>query len=221
MPSYFYIGIQAYAIIIGIIHVWQMGKRFGWRNQESLTEKLILSVCILLVAMLVQASIIYLIKDVRGFYYLFPTSLLFFLYPLLAISVFDFAINIPVAIYKTWKYPENMNMPDMDLIDFSNSYIVTFELKKNARNPVSTTMKFKAPQDRLTFGDLFYFYMFEYNEKNRESQIQYLDDYNRAFEWMFYVKPAKWWQSKRYIDHSLTVRENKIKENFVIVSERV
>ncbi len=220
-PSYFYIGVEVFALMIGIIHVWQMGKRFGWRNIYSFNQKITYTLLILFLAMLVQGLIVFLCKPLHEFWLLFPTSLLFFLFPLLAISSFDFAINIPAPVYKKWRYPENMIMPDMDMIDFSNSHIVTFELRKNINDPGNTFMKFKAPQDRITFGDLFYLYMFEYNEKNRESPIQFMDHLNKPYEWLFYIKPQKWWQSRIYIDHSLTVRENKIKENFIIVSERI
>jgi hypothetical protein len=61
----------------------------------------------------------------------------------------------------------------------------------------------------------------EYNEKNREKPVQYLNDNQQSYQWLFHVKPQRWWQSRRYIDPSLTIRENKINENFVIVSERV
>jgi hypothetical protein len=157
----------------------------------------------------------------KPFWYIFPTSLLLFMFPLLTISTFDFAVIIPTPIYKKWKYPENIIMPDPDSIDFSNSHIVTFELKKSLRDKGNTFMKFKAPQDRLSFGELFLFCMTEYNERNRENPIEYLDDLHKPFEWLFHIKPQKWWQSKVYIDPSLTVRENKIRENIIIVSERV
>lgn len=220
-PSKFYIAIEVFALLLGIIHVWQMGKRFGWRNIHSFNQKLGFTLLILIFAMVAQGIIVYFCKPIADFWLLFPTSLLFFLFPLLAISCFDFAVDIPAPIYKKWKYPENMIMPDMDMIDFSNSHIVTFELRKNINDAGNTFMKFKAPQDRLTFGDLFYLYMFEYNEKHRESPIQFLNSLQQPYEWLFFIKPQKWYQSKIYIDPSLTVRENKIKENFIIVSERV
>ena len=108
----------------------------------------------------------------------------------------------------------------MDSIDFNNSYVLTFKLKKNMDDFEYTLIKFKSPLDRLTFGDLFYLYVDEYNEKHRDYPIQYLNKLNQPHEWIFYIKPSKWWQSKKYIDPSLTIRENKIGENFVIVSER-
>jgi hypothetical protein len=221
VPMYFFYFVQAFALLIGILHLWQMGKRFGWKNQYSFYQKLNLSVIILLVAMVVQAVILSFCNSLKGLFIIFPFSLLTFLFPLLAVSTYEFAIAIPKSIYKTWKYSTNVKLPDMDLIDFSNSYIVTFELKKTVDDFNYTFMKFKAPLERLTFGELFYLYVNEYNDKHRESKIQYLDSNNLPLQWIFYKKPSKWWESKKYIDPSLTIRENKIKENFLIVSERV
>jgi hypothetical protein len=219
---YFFYCVQVYALLMGILHLWQMGKRFGWRNQYSFYQKLNLSVIVLLVAMAMQAIIIYFCKPMHDLFIIFPFSLLLFLFPLLAVSTYEYAIAIPKTIYKTWRYPENMNMPDMDRIDFSNSYIVSFLLRKNPKDISQSVMKFKAPLDRITFGEFFYLCMFvEYNEKNREKPVQYLNDNQQSYQWLFHVKPQRWWPSRRYIDPSLTIRENKINENFVIVSERV
>lgn len=222
VPTYFFWCVQVYAMLIGIIHVWQMGKRFNWRNHDSFNQRMTLSIIILVCAMIVQSVIVYFCPPVNDFWLIFPSSLLPFLFPLLAIATYEYAISIPKPNYKKWRYPENMNMPDMDMIDFSNSHIITFHLRKNPKDISQTHMKFKAPLDRITFGDFFYLCMFvEYNDKNREKPVQYLNDAQQSYQWLFHIKPQRWWQSRRYIDPSLTIRENKINENFVIVSERV
>ncbi len=222
VPMYFFYSVQAYALLMGILHLWQMGKRFGWRNQYSFYQKLNLTVIILLISMIIQGIILYFCPPLKNLFVSFPFSLLLFIFPLLAVSTYEYAIAIPKTIYKTWRYPENMHMPDMDMIDFSNSHIISFLLRKNPKDITQSVMKFKAPLDRLTFGEFFYLCMFvEYNEKNRENPVQYMNDSQQSYQWLFYVKPQRWWQSRRYIDPSLTIRENKIIENFVIVSERV
>ncbi len=220
---YFFIGYQVYGFLIGIIHLWQMGKRFGWRNADSFFQKMSLSLTILLAAMILQGIIVFFCPPMKGFWLIFPTSLLFFLFPLMTISTFDFAIRIPLPFYKKWKYPENPNLPDPDSIDFSNSkiLIVTFEIKKVINDQFHTQMKFKAPQDKLNFGELFLFWMTEYNERDRMNQVQFRNEVNNTYEWVFYIKSKRWWQSNKFIDPSLTVRENKIQENNIIISERV
>ena len=128
---------------------------------------------------------------------------------------------IPPEEYKKWFYPQKMEIPDMDKIDFINSYVLTFEVYKKDNERLPTFMKFKAPINTITFGELFYMYIFEYNDRNRESQIEFMDISQNRYAWLFYVKPKHWWNSKQMIDPSLTVRENKIRENVVIVPYRV
>ena len=219
---YFFYGIQVYALLMGIIHLWQMGKRFGWRNQYSFYQKLNITVIIVICGMIMQCIIVYFCKPLSGLHLIFPFSLFPFVFPLMTVSVYEYAISIPRPIYKTWRYPQNMAIPDMDMIDFSNNYILSFLLRKNPSEVNSTVLRFKAPPDRLTFGDLFYLYVYEYNEKDRENPVRYAHpDSLKPYEWLFHIKPQRWWQSRKYIDPSLTIRENKIGENFVIVCERV
>jgi len=220
IPTHIFWGMQIFALLIGFIHVWQMGKRFGWRNQYSFIQKLMLSLIIVAVVMLVQSIVVWFCHPVKDLFLLFPTASLPFLFPLFAFSVYDYSVAVPAPVYKTWIYNSSIKLPDMDSIDFNNSYVLTFKLKKNMDDFEYTLIKFKSPLDRLTFGDLFYLYVDEYNEKHRDYPIQYLNKLNQPHEWIFYIKPSKWWQSKKYIDPSLTIRENKIGENFVIVSER-
>lgn len=222
LPLYgFYIALQVLSCVTGIFHVWQMGKRFDWRNQDSLMSKTLLTLSIIMATMIVEGIVLWFCKPMHDFWLIFPTSALAFVVPLIFISTFDIVMAIPSPVYRKWRYPSNMSIPDPESIDFSNSYIVTFILRKYVRDAATTVMKFKAPADRITFGDLFYFYISEYNDRNRESPIQYLNDRQQPYDWQFYVKPNGWWQSRVYIDPSLTVRENKIKENNIIVSERV
>ena len=50
--------------------------------------------------------------------------------------------------------------------------------------------------------------------------IKYADDEVIAHEWWFRVKP-KWYQFQRILDPELSVRENKVKENTIIICERI
>lgn len=215
-----FIGFQLYSIFLGVIHIWQMGKKFGWRNKYSFIEKLEITIVIILVSFILSGIILYFLP-LKAFFYLFPTAILFFAFPLLAISVFDFAMAIPQEEYKKWIYPIKMEIPDMDKIDFQNSYVLTFEVYKKDNERLPTFMKFKAPLTSISFGDLFYMYLYEYNERNREGQIEVFDRNQVSYSWLFYVKPKHWWNSKVMVDPSLTIRENKIKENGIIIPYRV
>ena len=217
---YFYIGFQAYALVVGIVHWAMMGKKFGWKNRYSFIEKIEMSLLILLLSMIVTGVVVYC-SPLQPFFILMPTALLLFVFPMLTVSVFDFAMAIPAEEYKKWLYPEKVEIPDMDKIDFANSYVLTFEVYKKDNERLPTFMKFKAPVSTISFGDLFFMYLYEYNEANRESRIDYMDAAQQRYSWLFYVKPKHWWEAKRMVDPSLTVRENKIKENGIIVPFRV
>lgn len=123
-------------------------------------------------------------------------------------------------VYKKWTYPENAEMPDMDLIDFSAICLITFEIHKKNNDRHPTSMRFKAPM-HISFGELFYLCLNDYNEVNPSTPIEYIDRDGKYYAWQFYEKPKHWWQAKKYIDPSITVMENKIKTNSVIVPYRV
>ena len=130
-------------------------------------------------------------------------------------------IAIPEAVYKTWRYNSKFEVPDVDKIDFTNSHVLTFEILKKENERFPTLIKFKAPLRGISFGDLYYMYLYEYNERNRENPIEYLNQTRDAYEWTFSIKPKHWWNQKVYIDPSLSVIENRINEDSIILSERV
>ncbi len=217
---YFYIGIQIFILIAGIIHVMLMGIKFGWKNSYSFWEKLELSLLIFIMSYILSAAVMYF-SPLRPFFLLFPSAALIFIFPMLFQSIFDYAMAIPAAEYKKWFYPQKVEMPDLDKVDFTNSYVLTLEVRKKDNERTPTLMKFKAPLNNINFGDMFFLYLYEYNEAHREGPIEYMDINQKNYGWLFYIKPQHWWNSKRIIDPSLTVRENKIKENGIIVPDRI
>lgn len=225
-PSSFFIGLQIYALILGIFHVWSMGRKFDWRYEGAFIPRISLTIIILFFSMLLFGLGTWLSKfgwnKINSEFYLYyPTAYLLFTVWVLMVSTFDFMMIIPDEEYKKWYYPERAEEPDEDKVDFSNSYVLTFEILKKYNERMPAYMKFKAPLNNITFGDLFYMYMYAYNDSNRDSQIEYKDSNQKPYGWLFYVKPKHWWESKLMIDPSLTVRENKIKENRIIVPYRV
>ncbi|HKR04543.1 MAG TPA: TssN family type VI secretion system protein [Bacteroidia bacterium] len=226
---YFFIGFEVWAFILGIIHVWQMGRRFGWRNRYSFIEKLEMTLLIILFSMVFTALLIYFFPyswvnaydlSMKEYWFHIPWAILSFLLPLFSISVFDFAMAIPPEQYKKWLYPEKPEMPDLDRIDFTNSYILNFEIYKRANDRLPKILQFKAPLNNITFGDMFYMYLYEFNEAHRENPIEYADNNQKRYAWLFYIKPRHWWNEKKMIDPRLTISENKIKEKEIIVPFR-
>ncbi len=217
---FYYICIQIFMLIAGIVHVMLMGIKFGWKNSYSFWEKLELTLMIFLLTYILSAGVIYF-SPMKPFLILFPTAVLIFTFPMLFQSIFDFAMAIPDVEYKKWYYPQKVEMPDLDKVDFTNSYVLTLEVRKKDNERSPTLMKFKAPLNNINFGDMFFLYLYEYNEAHREGPIEYMDGSQKNYGWLFYIKPRHWWNSRRVIDPSLTVRENKIKENGIIVPDRI
>jgi len=216
----YYMAIQVYMLVGGIIHLVLMGNVFGWKNSFSFWEKLEMTLAIFFLNFLLAAAVIYF-SPMKPFFLLFPTAAIVFFFPVLFHSIFDFAMAIPAEEYKNWYYPQKVEMPDMDKVDFTNSYVLTLEIRKRDNERTPTLMKFKAPLHNINFGDMFFMYLYEYNEKHREVPIEYMDASQKNYGWLFYVKPKHWWNSRIMIDPSLTIRENKIKENGIIVPYRV
>ncbi|MEO8088299.1 MAG: TssN family type VI secretion system protein [Bacteroidota bacterium] len=217
---FYYICIQIYMLISGIVHVILMGTKFGWKNSYSFWEKLELTLLILLLTYILSSAVIYF-SPLKNFFLLFPSAVIIFSFPMLFQSIFDYAMAIPEAEYKKWFYPQKVEMPDLDKVDFTNSYVLTLEIRKKDNERSPTIMKFKAPLNNITFGDMFFMYLYEYNEAHREGQIEYMDEALKSYGWLFYIKPNHWWNAKRVIDPSLTIRENKIKENGIIIPHRM
>ena len=75
--------------------------------------------------------------------------------------------------------------------------------------------------ENMEFGKLFYFFINDYNERHPESNIEHLNSTTQLpHEWIFYFKP-NWLGNINHIDFSKTVLSNEIKENDVIVCQRV
>jgi hypothetical protein len=68
-------------------------------------------------------------------------------------------------------------------------------------------------------GELFYHFINDYNELQSETPIEYQIN-GVATEWWYHLK-TKWYMPRRILDPHLTVRENGIKENSVIICERI
>ena len=108
----------------------------------------------------------------------------------------------------------------MDRVDTSQFAIVTFVFSKKHNEESRSNFQSKAPFE-LKLGDLFYFFIQEWNYKNAQSTIEYmLEDQSTAYEWQFYVKP-NWYSPRRYLDPEKTVKEVLTKSSQIVITERV
>lgn len=151
------------------------------------------------------------------YYYL--GAMLFFLIPTLCFCLFRTAISIPAKLHKRWFYPVNSKYPAPHISEMRNIIIVNLVFTKKANDSTIINFKVKAPR-AFDFGKLFYYFINDYNEKNPNSQVRYLDDKNQPYGWYFYTKP-KWFSSSDYIDPELAIDTNNIKDGATIICQRI
>ena len=53
-----------------------------------------------------------------------------------------------------------------------------------------------------------------------ETPIEFTDKEGNPFEWWFRIKP-KWYKSQQILDPQLSIKDNHVKENSVIICERI
>jgi hypothetical protein len=97
--------------------------------------------------------------------------------------------------------------------------VIAFEICKKETDKAPSNFRAKGP-DTMKLGDLYYHFINDYNEFQSETPIQFADSDHSPYGWGFRVKP-KWYQLQRILDPELTIRENRIIENTVIICERI
>jgi Type VI secretion system, TssN len=154
-------------------------------------------------------------------YHFYPmlTCMLAFFVPISLFYTFQAATNIPDPVFSSWIYPlhEQIDLPDERPNE--KLVVIAFEIAKKASSELKTNFRAKGPET-MKLGDLYYHFINDYNELHSETTIDFADGQNESYEWWFRLKP-KLFQANRILDPELTVRENKIKENSVIICERL
>ncbi|WP_018628364.1 TssN family type VI secretion system protein [Niabella aurantiaca] len=214
--------LSAVFLLLGILFLLLIHKKYfrarrDNRNRQLFAE-LLFGISIIFLCVAVFSSLQYFLKD-RNFMY-FPVLLcmLSFFIPVLLLHTFDAATGIPLPEYPAWRYPEQtIEMPDEK--EGEHLYVIWFEIvKKITGSGKRTFFRGKAPEDML-LGDLFYHFINEYNEDHSETPIEY-GSQEKAAGWMFRTRP-RWYRFSKVLHADITVAQNHIKENTVIICERV
>ena len=154
-----------------------------------------------------------------SFIWMIAVSSVLSVVPLLFEFIFESVVSIPPPDYKKWIYPEKTLVMDMDNIDLSNFAVITFVFSKKFGDKSTSNFQSKAPYP-IKLGDLFYFFIQEWNHKNPGNTIEYMTESAVPFGWYFTMKKS-WWKPKFYLDPDLSIRENNIKVNEIVKTERV
>ena len=218
IPLNSFIGLQVVFLCLGILHVLAIRKFFPDLSEKITmfwTEFLytLVTVCMGMIAF------IFVVQIYKPDYtYIFSAAIICFLIPYMVVKLYEFAIAVPIPIYKKWLYPidEKINDPKDD--ELLNPRVISFEFNKSKNSDEISNFRLKAPE-KMEFGKLFYFFINDYNERHPENKISYLDNQNNPHEWIFNTKP-NWMGTQKYIDFTKTIDANNIQENDVIICRR-
>lgn len=205
-------------LILGLLHIIFLHKYLPWTVKEKFWIELALTFGIGLLGAALILIAFHFSKH-SEFTKINLTAILVFLVPFLFFSTYLFYLNIPVKVLRKWQYPIDKHIDDPTDREMDSPFVVGFEFKKKAEDENKTTFRAKAPKE-MKFGKLFYYFINDYNNRNPDEKIEYLDDKNNPLNWIFYHKP-KWYNNIRYIDPEESNSLNLIKENSVIICKRV
>ncbi len=219
--SKFFMGLQAGIVVLGIIHVATLYRLNSWSEQESLWHELVFTLYITMLGALAFV-VVFNHFNKQGYALLFTSSFILFLVPFLVVKCFDFMLMIPEEVYPMWYFPSgevDLEIPE-DAMDDESIIVVEFQMARALdENAELIKSRSKLPL-KLEFGRFFPIFLDQYNDRNAGTQIEFLDENKQPYGWNFYIKP-KWYQSARYINPDITIRENGVRENDIIVAERV
>lgn len=211
-------------LLFGIIHILFIHNRYFYANKYNgnkvLIAEILFGISVILFAIIIFSSLQYfLLKDKEFLFYPVLMSSLLFFVPLLVVHTFEAAYNIPAAVFPTWQYPlhKPIELPDENTSE--KVLVIGFEIAKKATDQNKTYFRAKAPET-MKLGDLFYHFINDYNSLYSETTIQYTDSEHEPQEWWFSRKP-KWYQLRKIFNPDLSNRENGIKEDTVIICERL
>jgi hypothetical protein len=210
-------------LIVGIAHMLFMHSRFFYANKNNsnrvLVGEVIFGSSLILFMIVVFSALQYFFKDKDFPVYSIVVSALLFFVPLLIYYSFEAAYKIPPANFPTWQYPLNKlaELPEICVND--RELIIGFEVAEKASENRKNYFRVRAPET-CQLSTLFYHFINEYNERQNKSKIEYVDKEDESYQWWFYKRP-KWYQIRKILNPEFSIRESGIKENTVIVCERI
>ncbi|MBX2924952.1 MAG: hypothetical protein KF746_22315 [Chitinophagaceae bacterium] len=216
-----FIFLQLFCFFAGMLHVFYLESKVKWvarKDNATLLPEIIFTLLLATLGSMVFISV-YRIISPDNIVYSALGAVLFFIVPLFFYKTFTYATSIPPKILKEWFYPLDQEMEYPDEGKLRNLLVISFEFKKDANDNIITQFRAKAPAD-MEFGQLFYYFINDYNERHPEGKIKFVNGLGEPNGWIFYKK-SKWNSlSTNYIHTDKTIFINKIKENDIIICER-
>ena len=210
-------------LLFGILHIAFFHKKYFYSTSQTkgraILGEILFMLALIFFIIVVFSSLQYFLKNKNFLFFPMLMSMLAFFIPLSVFYTFESAFNIPASRFPLWQYPLNGPIDLPDEHPNEKVLVIAFEASKRSTDTTKTNFRAKGP-DTMKLGDLYYHFINDYNEFQSETPIQYTENEYSAQEWWFRAKP-KWYQWQRILDPELTMRENRIRENTVIICERI
>lgn len=216
---YYFIFFQVLFMGAGIVHLYTMRHWLKWTGPGAFWPE-VLHLLVIMLLGAVGMIMTYRIVNREGAEIAMSTSVLFFTLPYFIYQTYHRAVSIPPKIFKEWHYPVHGKEPALDDRQLKNLLVISFEFQKQVSDRYFTNFRAKAPAD-MEFGQLFYYFINDYNDRHGDSTIRYSDQLGDLHGWIFYRKPKWYHLSTRYIDTEKTIFINNIRENDIIICNRV
>ncbi len=218
-PTNYFIFLQFYFFMMGLCHFYFMHQMLRWSGDPEAfwLEGLFTSLIGILGS--IGFMIVYRLLNKNGLQFTMSASILLFIIPLVFYQAFRKAIAIPPKIMKEWFYPVNEEMDEPEESKMKNLLVISFEFQKQVNDSEVTNFRAKAPTD-MEFGQLFYYFINDYNDRHPNSRISFVTSRGDPHGWIFYKKPNWYSVITNYINADKTIFNNHIKENDVIICTR-
>ena len=216
----YFIFFQILFLLYGGLHVYLMQQKMAWgKDKQTFLPDLIYTI-IIMIGGAICFVLAYRWVNREGLELSMMFSTLFFIIPLFVWHTFQSALAIPPKVLNQWYYPVHEPMEDPEESKLKNMLLISFEFQKNEHDTYFTNFRAKAPVD-MELGELFYYFINDYNERHPQGQILFSNGTGRPHGWMFYKKPKWYTILTTYMDADKTIFLNRIRENDVIVCSRI
>ena len=216
----YFIFFQVLFLLYGALHIHMMHRKMDWgKEKQTFVPDLIFTFLILLAGS-ICFMLAYRWLNREGLEISMMFSALFFIIPLFVWHTFLYALAIPPKVLNQWYYPVHEPMEDPEESKLKNMLLISFEFQKNGQESYFTNFRAKAPVD-MELGELFYYFINDYNERHPQGQIHFSNGTGKPYGWMFYKKPKWYTIMTTYMDSEKTIYLNRIRENDVIVCSRI
>ena len=213
--------MAAIFLVFGVIHYALMHKKFSYDKPEEKNKtfgaEVLFAFAVMLLTIVLFSVSIYFIKGSDFLFYPLLLSVIPFLIPLFFAKSFEAATDIPQAAFNVWEYPvgQNLDLPPENPNE--KVFDIVFEIPKKATDVKKTYFRALAPEN-MALGELFYFFINDYNSQQNETPIEITDNKKQPIVWWFREK-RKWYQFNKVLTPFDSIKYNGVIKNSVIICE--